>query len=893
MLTPDNQSLRSNGHRTISTFLQPYLFPQAGKKSKPIPDWLFLVSEADRAALDKIEVFGAKPATGSSNRVAGDASGLVASEEYGSPLSTPGSATSEMDNMDRARAEYAEDRNSEDEQDDDAPIEWTSTPEVRRFGASRHDAPPTDSDQEVEHDESVDVLIPARPPTASPGVMTSTAANESLHLYPRQNIARSATPAVLKGVAGARRNVETPYDEAYRVSTSQMSNTSDAASFAASSGQSMVVKPARESVDGRTRRMAESLEMMQRHVASPSAHSSSERTGLSAGSRGDAARRADERRTSDEEEEDIEMEGDGLRVPSATMPFPPAGQKRGSSLFMESPTGRRPDRTEGNPSQEGHSLSEVPLSLSDPANMDEDGQGHLSGNIQPPVMTQHGIPQTPIVSPARQASREIHASQSKVDANASSAEAAATRTMPTASQQTRASRPSSHHAPASFISSSPMKADTSFDLTISPARVPDHGPHSLESNKTATSLPASGSASGSTTNVKGHASTSTAATASSSRIIEGQRPIPSRGGQTSWIHMSPMASMYDVNGQGKGKGLVREPTASLSQSQSQEGDMSLSRYASKTKVGGASGVQDKERAPVRAVPEEPEQRVASVREGDFEIEGSGSRPSRPAQNGSPPEVAEEGYMEPTKKRKATTSPRRKLAGPLDDASTRPDAPPKGFTSNSLDGPGVPARSAASNSDTGQAARIDSSSALAIKGQGAVSHRQHQNAVAGPSRMVDRFPLVDSQERPVLRDRHPAIQPVKRPSGITSVQRPSAQSPEDRKPRVSELDVKPILDPEGALVDDRSSNLVKSEILGGRVRDDREGPAFIVKSEHATPATEHGMRSGASRRSSRPRRRPPLLNGFQPDLRVQLGEDMAWLMGEMQEVDDLRRAQGLF
>jgi hypothetical protein len=37
----------------------------------------------------------------------------------------------------------------------------------------------------------------------------------------------------------------------------------------------------------------------------------------------------------------------------------------------------------------------------------------------------------------------------------------------------------------------------------------------------------------------------------------------------------------------------------------------------------------------------------------------------------------------------------------------------------------------------------------------------------------------------------------------------------------------------------------------------------------------------------------LLNGFQADLRVQLGEDKAWLMGEMQEVDDLRRAQGLF
>lgn len=43
---------------TLQNFLAPYLMGSEGKKSKPIPDWIFAVPDEARAQLDAIEVFG-------------------------------------------------------------------------------------------------------------------------------------------------------------------------------------------------------------------------------------------------------------------------------------------------------------------------------------------------------------------------------------------------------------------------------------------------------------------------------------------------------------------------------------------------------------------------------------------------------------------------------------------------------------------------------------------------------------------------------------------------------------------------------------------------------------------------------------------------------------------
>jgi len=43
---------------TLSEFLEPYLSENGAKKSKPIPEWLFDISDANQAALDDVKVFG-------------------------------------------------------------------------------------------------------------------------------------------------------------------------------------------------------------------------------------------------------------------------------------------------------------------------------------------------------------------------------------------------------------------------------------------------------------------------------------------------------------------------------------------------------------------------------------------------------------------------------------------------------------------------------------------------------------------------------------------------------------------------------------------------------------------------------------------------------------------
>lgn len=608
----------------------------------------------------------------------------------------------------------------------------------------------------------------------------------------------------------------------------------------------------------------------------------------------------------------------GFGPPQATMPFPPAGQKRGSSLLLESPSGGRwtgrmtqgrvneEERPEGDEERQ-LSPSVVPLI---PGSGDADSGG---GVDEDELVSQRDMayaqtgtrsmgdgagPRGQLLDvgdASRRIAIETHAQlQPEGRSGSSNGGAGATRATPTASQR---ALPPSHPSPASAEArSSPVKPDTSFEQSHSGSgatgnAAPNAEGQSLESTKTVTSQTGSGHStkrSGETTSTSTHTS--------SGRMAEGQRPIPSRGGQTSFI--------------GQTVSMVREPTSSLSQSQGREGDeglMSLSKYASDPALGQSTKSREQQTENVanhdrdegldvkakkynstgdsRGPPEQKAQRHPSSSKGQARYTPSPDRPSTTAHSAA--DALTESLRPPVSKRRKVQS------SIVEPPSRGHDAHSPAFL---LREAGIRQPDTARSSGQPPAADPDT-----VSGPKA-------NAIAGPSRHA-RF-IGNERKRSSLAS---IIRPPKRPRSASppASHLPSdhargkdsaagLESPEDRKPRQSALerDQEP-----SAMNASRQVRVLASEDQD-RAESTRDLPsraAIHVKAEQVSPdrpastagayaATSERKRK-SSRRSSHPRQRPPLLLGFQPVLDVPLGLNMAWLAEEMADMAKLRRDQG--
>ena len=907
--------------RSLAAFLQPYLHPPEGKKPKPLPDWLFVVPDDDRRKLDEITVFGCRSrASQSDSGDRGPYEQQGADDESGTSRSgSPGvidDAHRDIDGMRAAltprtlqdqRFTHVNEEESptvrdakvapgpdltarpdmeKDGEEEDFMDDWEPSQDVRQRGPAHQADSPPQNDDDVYHDESIDYPVPPRPPTASPRELSHTIEQESLHLYPRPDIHRDPTPAVLRGYANSKKR---PHDAApdvadthdmqgmddgqdlhLEVTASQRSHRTASPVDPASSGQSMQIRAPRKSRSAASKRTSESLDLlMAKYNSTPSTHRDTPPRASQ------QARDAQETLADTADVDEEEMNGVEFDMPTATMPFPPAGQKRSASEMLDLPSREAVEgvqaedeqldgdgmagesRSSGDQGIEGDMTSPWPVRS---GGTNEWGEEEGDTEMADP---QHPIEGMSDVDGADPPDGPVQREQATSGLAPAIMTDAATRPMPTPAQQlpprssTTALR--SHTASTHSPQGLGNYRDPSNGITHS-----THDPESLESNKTSTSEP-------STTHTRPgvHNSTSTGNGTGSgtdgSRVVEGQRPIPSRGHQTNWISHSPMVSMYDVRGLGPGReaGAIKDPTPSLSQSQSQsqEDVMRLGQY-----TADAEGSIDRKAIAVESV----------QLDGNGQVQGGGGdahlddeSKARHSLSDTRPNQAPSGPLSSANK----TTSRRHSSERRPSQGGRPVAPthlPDPFslpTTNAEAGPSrlIPAKRVCLSQDGSEVSGVK---------QGTLAKRSTEAALVAES---DKDPLVPNRPHQLAE----VATPPSLQNGGQARKSSASRSYGSRQESIVPVAVKL----------EQTSPVQLPPPDQGPVTA-MAGPERSVDVQiKREPRDSMATTTDGSLPRKRRRPRPPLLNGFKPNLNLPLGVDTDWLQREMKEVEDIRREQG--